>query len=166
MHPAELARHGLGLADTTPVRLRGFRRSFCQEPSWRASGSAARGVLTVRPAEGCWLNGLLIHGLDGAAIDALDQRERGYVRTALAFDALEPYDWGAGMGPEQPVAYLGREEKFNTAILPNEEYMGICVAGAARLGAGFLRDFLLSTHLADGGRLMDHRPELAKSIGS
>lgn len=165
MHPAELARHGLAEHPATLVRLRGFRRSFCQEPSWRRSDSAARGVLTVRREAGCWLNGLLIQDLRPGALPALDRRERGYVRTPLAADALEPYEPGADLGPGQPIVYLGREEKFNAGILPNEEYLGICATGAGRWGPSFLRDFLLSTHLGEGGRLLDERPDLAELVG-
>lgn len=160
LHPDELARHGLESASCTPVRVSGFLRSFCQEPSWRPATSEERGVLTVRPSAEHWFNALRIDGFGAEALAELDHRERGYRRAAVPPDRLRGY------GPEplarapECVLYLGREEKFNAAILPGADYLELCVAGAAAWGPDFLRDFLETTFVQDRVPLLEHRPSL------
>lgn len=149
LHPDELARHAWEHAPRSPVRVQGFRRSFCQEPSWRLATSMERAVLTVQPSSEHWMNALLIHGFDARALADLDYRERGYTRVAIPPEQIEPYESDAGIVAGETVLYLGREEKYNAQILPSEEYLQICLAGAAAWGEHFLRDFLRSTFVQD-----------------
>lgn len=106
------------------------------------------------------MNALLIHGFDARALAAVDRRERGYVRVAVAPERIEPYQGKPDRIDADTVLYLGREEKFNAEILPSEEYLQICLAGAAVPGETFLRDFLQSTFVHDHVSLLDSRPDL------
>lgn len=160
LHPEELARHGIDPAACAPVRVRGFRRSFCQEPSWRPAVSEARAVLTVRPDPEHWLNAVLVPGLDADRVAELDHRERGYVRTGVPPERLEPYPGAAPAEAGEAVLYLGREDKFNRAILPSESYLDLCLEGAAAWGEDFLRDFVDTTFVQGEVPLLRHRPAL------
>lgn len=165
MHPAELVRHGPPNARTTAVRVHGFRRSLCQEPSWRPADSPDRAVLTVRPAEREWLNGVLIHGFGEGALAELDHRERGYVRATVSGAAIQPYDGELEMGSAEVVLYTGRDDKYNPALLPNAEYLDICLAAAASRGEEFYRDFLRSTFIADRDPLLVDLPVSPSGAG-
>lgn len=163
LHPDELARHGLEPASCTPVRVRGFLRSFCQEPSWRPATSDARAVLTVEPSDEHWINALRIRGFDSDAVAELDHRERGYSRAAVHASRIEIYGPRPAPGPDAGAAaviYAGREEKFNAEILPAEDYLQLCLSGAAAWGEEFLADFLRSTFVQERVPLLDHRPDL------
>lgn len=162
IHPDELARHTLRGRGATPVRVQGFRRSFCQEPSWRAASGLARGVLTVRPSPGEWFNALLVPGLTESILPGLDERERGYRRVEVEAGQLEPYP-----GAELPRCvgvhlYTGRSERYNEEILPHRSYLDLCVEGARRWGARFLRDFCTSTYVRNSTSLLQLEPDLAR----
>lgn len=163
IHPDELARHGLHRHPCAPVRVRGYRRSFCQEPSWRRGRAEERAVLTVRPLRGAWFNAVLVQGFDAAILPELDERERGYTRVRVEGAHLEPYP-SASLGDCGEVhLYTGRSEKYNERILPHDDYLALCVEGARRWGRAFLDDFLRSTYVQGRTPLRDHAPGLAPS---
>lgn len=148
MHPKELARHRLSENAAVPVRVRGYRRSFCQEPSWRVGSAGERGVLTVHPSEDAWFNGVMVCGLDTAVFESLDERERGYGRIHVPASRLALYP-----GAEDPprcrnlYLYTGRSEKYNASLLPNSAYLALCTEAASRWGTDFLDDFLSTTFI-------------------
>lgn len=165
MHPAELALHLPGDAALVPVRVNGYRRSFCQEPAWRAGLDRERGVLTVRASQQDWFNGVLVCGPDDAALARLDHRERGYDRVGLATSQLTvyaPYTHGglapvarsaesaraAVEGVSDVAIYVGHADRYNHALLPNADYAELCTAAAEYWGDAFLSDFLATTFIA------------------
>jgi hypothetical protein len=174
MHPAERAAHGARDRPVVPVRVRGFRRSFEQEPSWRGDGGDGRGVLTVRRSAGHWLNAVLIPGFTDGELASLDQRERGYTRTPVPPSAIEAYPSGArdstaragsptrgatdpaGLEHEEIVVYVGRDGLRNQELRPNPAYLELCVEAARRLGPEFLDDFLATTFV--GSTTLADRP--------
>jgi hypothetical protein len=144
MHPAELEGHCKGMR-TWPVRVRGYRRSFSQEPSWRPGDGIERGVLTVRTSAGDWFNAILVEGCD-AGRGQLDDRERGYARETLRRASVESYgDTIPGLSSRQITLYIGRPEKRNESLLPNREYLGICTDAAEGWGREFAADFMRTT---------------------
>ncbi len=163
MHPAELAAHLGRDHAVVPVRVRGFRRSFEQEPSWRKGGDDGRGVLTVRRSPEHWLNAVLTRGFSDSELASLDHRERGYTREPVPASAVEPYatgdpaatgdagspaNGGSVMGrfeDEEIVVYVGGESLRNEGLRPNPAYLELCVEAARRLGPEFLDDFLATT---------------------
>jgi hypothetical protein len=161
IHPAELARHALDRRCCTPVRVRGFRRSFSQEPSWRPAVSEARAVLTLQRSANDWINALLVQEFDDDALAELDIRERGYIRTPVPPERIQPYATAGWASPTAPVAYLGRAAKHNPRLLPSEEYLELCLAGAAAWGPEFLTDFVATTFVQERRTLLEHRPGLA-----
>lgn len=150
MHPDELARHFAAeparMPEHIPVRVRGFSRGFCQEPSWREGAGDRRGVLTVTPSDDGWINAILVCGCDADLLASLDERERGYVRCAVPVSAIEPC--AGDVLPDalrDAVMYVGRDELRNDALLPNPAYRALCMTAAAQWGDAFLRDFLATT---------------------
>lgn len=148
MHPDELARHFAGEGPLLPVRVRGFRRSFCQEPSWRQGSGERRGVLTVRPSAVDWINAVLVCGCGPDVLRSLDHRERGYRRVAVPAAAIDPYAAADAVRvPEAAAVYAGRDDKWNPSLLPNDDYAALCTRAAGHWGAAFLDDFLATTYL-------------------
>lgn len=153
MHPAELAHHCTETR-SVPVRVRGFRRSFSQEPSWRAGSGLERGVLTVHESRQHWFNGVLICGSDADALRSIDRRERGYVRAIVPLESVEAYS-PHDIEPliHEVALYTGREEKWNETLLPNRAYLKLCIEAAERWGSEFATDFLRTTHV--GGSTLE-----------
>lgn len=149
MHPVELARH-CTWTRCVPVRVQGFRRSFSQEPSWRAGDGLERGVLTVRRSASDWFNAILVCGSNADAFRSIDQRERGYTRVLVPVTDVEPYAMHEVDALIDEIRlYTGRDEKRNDELLPNRAYLKLCIDAAARWGREFARDFLRTTHCGD-----------------
>ena len=151
MHPAELAGH-CAHTESVSVRVRGYRRSFSQEPSWRAGDGIRRGVLTVRRSERDWFNGILIRGSDVAAIRSIDRRERGYTRVMVPVRDVVPYarrEEGVLHALDEIGLYIGRDDKRNDELLPNPAYLNLCIEAATLWGSEFSSDFLHTTHVGD-----------------
>jgi len=150
MKPGELARQLGGAVLPVPVRVRGYRRSFCQEPSWRTGAAERRGVLTVRPSGEGWINAVLVCGCDPAGFRTLDHRERGYRRARVVRSAIEPYASAPELDDMDRISiYRGRSEKWNPELLPNPDYLDLCIGAAEQWGEAFLEDFLATTRVGD-----------------
>ncbi|GEM_PF-1724653 len=150
MHPEALAPKFGVAASSLPVRIRGYRRSFCQEPSWRKGAAERRGVLTVRPSGGSWVNAILVCGCGSEVFRTLDHRERGYTRVEVARGMIEPYGPGAEVDALDRISiYGGRREMWNPALLPNPGYLDLCIRAARGWGERFLEDFLATTRVGD-----------------
>jgi cation transport regulator ChaC len=145
MHPDELAAQCHGTRQVR-VRVRGFRRNFSQEPSWRTGTGVERGVLTVQPSPGDWFNGILVSDADAEVLRSLDHRERGYSREAVPATRIEAYDPAdSAQITAAVVVHAGLPDKYNSELLPNSSYLELCTDAAARWGSDFARDFRLTT---------------------
>lgn len=156
MHPEEIRTRGLEPKACTAVRVEGFRREFCQEPSWRSAESERRAVLTVKPAEGCWFNAVLVPDIGPELLPRLDHRERGYRRVEVPSERITTYSADAPEVNDAAILYSGREEKYNDAILPSGEYLELCLDAASHWGDPFLKDFMKSTYVQGRTPLLDY----------
>ncbi len=81
-------------------------------------------------------------------LELLDHRERGYVRQPVSPTHIESY---AGRRPDDDVAscaiYGGRDEKWNDELMPNPDYLRLCIEAAEQWGPEFLHDFLATTFI-------------------
>ena len=148
MHPDELATQFGGGTRCLPVRVRGFRRSFCQKPAWRSGEDGRNGVLTVRRSSTAWFNGILVGPPDPRSLERLDHRERGYTRRRVPAVAVEPYL----AAPSVPAIgeyhlYTGRDEMRSDGLAPNPEYLRLCTEAARARGRRFLEEFLSTTYV-------------------
>jgi hypothetical protein len=151
IHPGE-HRKLPGFIEAIPVHLRGYRRSFTQTPSWRRGEGRQIAVLRLEesPEDSLNLIALLFKELD---FTELDRRERGYRRIALPADQLTPFGDTPLPGLDSYHLYLGRNELHDPALLPNPEYLDLCLEGAKAWGEAFYREFLETTVLGDGKSL-------------
>ncbi len=148
INKSELTKGGFPLDSTRPVVLRGFKRVFCQEPSWRPDQGEQRAVLNVISAEHHWLNALLISGLDDRFLAAVDEREKGYDRIEVAPSCLRGYH-PLSTKPRNIYTHAGKADGQNDSIMPNASYLSICLEGAKQWGQDFYNDFLDSTFVKD-----------------
>ena len=153
IHPAEHA--GLpGLLDAQPILLSGWRRVFHQTPSWRRGEGKAIAVLDVVPSPGSDLPLILLR-FEHLDFSELDRRERGYRRLAIPEERLTSFDGTPLSLPDSLSLYTGRPELRDPTLLPNPDYLALCLEGARMWGTRFYRGFLESTFLGDGERLTE-----------
>lgn len=146
INPQEAEGMGTPPAHIIPLKLDTFKRSFSQKPAWRKSTSKNSAVLNVRRSEQDWLNAVCycFHDFD---FTALDKRERGYFRTVVQHEKVRCYQ-GYGLPELRELSiYLGKTEYQNDTILPNPDYLDICLRGAKNWGKYFYRDFLNTTYI-------------------
>lgn len=145
----ELLNNDIEILDYTPVFVKGFKREFSQEPSWRKSTSQNRAVLNVREDANHFINALLIN-IYKENITILDKREIGYKRLKVDSNCIEfKYGLKKHIRQNDIFIYVGKDEKYNNLILPNLEYMDICIQGATTWGKFFYDDFIKSTFIQD-----------------
>ena len=138
-----------------PVKLETFKRSFNQRPAWRKSTSKDSAVLNVQTSEQNWLNAVCYCYTD-FDFTALDDRERGYSRTAVQPDKINCYQGHNLPELEGMFIYLGKKEYLSNTLLPNPDYLEICLRGAKNWGEDFYCDFLNTTHINNGILLREH----------
>jgi hypothetical protein len=148
INKSELEKGGFPLDRTRPVVLRGFKRVFRQEPSWRSNRGEHRAVLNVISSEQHWLNALLISGLNNDFVADLDEREKGYNRIKVAPSCLRGYQ-RLSITSQHIYMHVGKEHKQDDSILPNTSYLSICLEGARQWGEDFYNEFLDSTFVTD-----------------
>lgn len=148
INKSELRKGGFPLDSTRPVVIRGSKRVFCQEPSWRPDRGEQRAVLNIIGSEQHWLNALLISGLNDRFLADVDEREKGYNRIKVVPSYVRGYLLTATT-PQNIYTHVGKAEKQSASILPNASYLSICLEGARQRGEDFCNEFLDSTFVKD-----------------
>ena len=156
INPAQL-RASYPLTTAYPVVVSGYRRFFNQEPSWRKGETQRRAVLNAVPSDDGYFNALLINLQNGGNFCALDEREKGYSRTLVdpsritLLDSTHPLNSSSSLAhfSEQIYLYVGKPDKRNSDILPNEDYLDLCLRGARYWGKAFYQQFLQTTYVGN-----------------
>jgi len=139
----ELLKENISFKNIEKVKIYGFKRVFNQEPSYRLENSINRAVLNIIEADKSWFNAILINNISSEYLHKLDIREKGYNKTYLKEKQVITYENNI---VSNCIIYKGRSEKRNDKILPNFEYLNICLKGAEDFGKEFLHDFLKTTY--------------------
>ena len=166
-----------------PVRVGGTRRIFnLVSPGWAKLAGGVRGrrvaALNAVPATEARMNAVAFF-LEEEEIGPLDRREFCYEKIKNVPFA----DWGklpveCSAEPENGLYYsvmdaaklkarfpqryrdeyqpLGADGLLSDDVLPQEDYLSVCLQGARLWGDDFLTFFLRHTLLADGRTTLDH----------
>jgi cation transport regulator ChaC len=151
LNPDELKKHDIDMDRVKYVKVKGFKRVFNQEPSWRKVSSNKRAVLNIEEDQEAWFNAIAITDLEKEYFEDLDIRERGYDRLHLVNGDVVTYE---GKQLDDCVVYKGKKDKQNSFIEPNEDYYKICLDGAKSHFEEFHHDYLLTTYKNKDGRLI------------
>lgn len=150
LNPEQLHQKPHLFARAYPVFVKGYRRVFNQEPSWRKGDDKHRAVLNIMESDQDGFNGLLVKLQDGSDLHQLDERERGYNRMLISQSQLASFPPISSMSKSEPIfIYVGKPEKQNDDILPNKSYLELCLRGAKHWGKAFKEQFLQTTYVGD-----------------
>jgi len=142
-------------AHAIPIRLETFKRSFNQQPAWRNNSGTHSAVLNIQTSEQNWLNAVCFCYAE-FDFKTLDIRERGYSRIPVTTDRISSYQGHHLPELKEAFIYLGKGEYRNNALLPNPDYLNICIVGAKNWGEVFYRDFLNTTYISSEILLYDY----------
>ena len=178
LHPDSLRRTlpQVSPAQIRPVQVAGARRIFnLVSPGWARLAGGIQGekvaALNAVPAKDCRMNAVAFW-LGEEEVEPLDRREFCYYKV-LDVPFVE---WAAGDGqtgsPEKGFYYsvldaaalqarfprryreefepLGADGLISDAVLPQDDYLSVCLQGAEGWGADYLSFFLETTYLGDG----------------
>lgn len=150
INPDELSQN---VTDLIPVTLCGYRRVFNQTPSWRRGEGNKIGVLNVERDEAHTINAVCLCLKE---TQRLDIRERGYHKARIATGQITCYPGHTLPEAIECYLFVGKAAMQSDEILPNHEYLKICMAGARAWGERFYREFVKTTYLADGRPLREY----------
>jgi hypothetical protein len=139
----ELKKHNITDDMIDFVKVKGFKRIFNQEPSWRKVKSNYRAVMNVQVDKNFWFNAILLKNLDEKYFMQLDKREIGYDRTIIKDGNVTTYN---GNIVNNCIIYKGKAGKQNNKILPNKDYLAICKNGARSHFSEFYDDYISTTY--------------------
>lgn len=148
----QLSKQSHLLSTVGPVWVKGYKRIFNQEPSWRQGLGKQRAVLNIEPSEQDYFNGILVEVKAEKDIRELDKRERGYVRTLIPESQLYS-SMAHSTESTHPshvdllYVYVGKPDKQNNNILPNKDYLEICLKGTKQWSDECYEQFLQTTYV-------------------
>ena len=142
----EISALGVDMSsEVCPVKVRGFRREFSQEPSWRKEEGIERAVLNVSESTSGEFNGVLLRNISQKMLEQLDHRERGYSRITVETEAIRIWGDASRVIGDKVYTYTGKPEKWNEGLLPNRGYLDACLLAAKAWGDAFYEQFCKTT---------------------
>ncbi len=142
----ELLNKNISQDRCIPIIVKGLKREFSQEPSWRKSTLNDRAVLSVFPSKDHHINGILIKDIKESELIELDHRERGYQRIEIDLSQIETKYGKNKLNNNKNYIYMGKKQKYNNKINPNPQYLELCISGAKSWGDDFYVDFINTTY--------------------
>ncbi|QKJ23516.1 gamma-glutamylcyclotransferase family protein [Poseidonibacter lekithochrous] len=141
----ELIGEGVDISSCTPVVLKGFRREFSQKSQRPIYLGSNKAVLTVIKDKNSFCNTILVPNIKEKDLEVLDYREAGYNRVKVSLDSLNFKYQALNEKIDEVYIYLGKDEFYDTSLVPIPKYLDICLKGASSWDETFYNDFLKTT---------------------
>lgn len=135
INPEQLHQKPHLFARAYPIFVKGYRRVFNQEPSWRKGDDKHRAVLNVMKSDQDGFNGLLVRLQDGSDFHQLDERERGYNRIAITQAQLAPF---------VPMPDMGKSDTSKSDLGKSDTSKSELVLAEGRFPEGVCSEAILS----------------------
>jgi len=150
----ELQKENILLENCMPVFIKGLKREFNQEPTYRKIDSINRAVLSVKEESSSYINAILISNVKKSHIENLDIRESGYFKYQVNKEKIEFKYTNEITELGEVFIYMGRDIKRNENIFPNKSYLELCLNGAKHWGEEFYEDFVQTTFVQNDSLLI------------
>lgn len=141
----ELKKENIDLENCIPVYVSHLKREFTQEPTYRKVDSINRAVLSVKEENESFINAILIKNVEKSHIENLDIREAGYFKYQVLTKNIKFKYAKQNIDLDEVYIYMGKDEKRNESIFPNQNYLQLCLNGARNWGEEFYKDFIKTT---------------------
>lgn len=146
LHKDEIYKYDSTIEDIIPVKVSDYKRSFNLLPSARKGIGNYKSVLNIQKEENQLFNGICIvyKQID---IALLDNREKGYDRITLNSQNIKTYDNNISLDSLNIYVYKGFKDMIDESIMPNVDYLKLCLEGSKQWGDEFHTDFLNTTYM-------------------
>jgi len=145
IHKDEIYKYDCNISDIIPVTVYNYKRSFNLLPSVRVGVGNYKSVLNIQESKNQMFNGVCIIYRE-INIKLIDDREKGYDRILLDKNDIETHNI-AKLDSLDIYAYKGFEHMIDYSIMPNVDYLKLCLEGSNQWGKKFYTDFVTSTHM-------------------
>ena len=146
LHKDEINKYNSIIEDIVPVKVLDYKRSFNLLPLVRVGIGNYKSVLNIQKKNNNFFNGVCIiyKQID---ISLIDDREKGYDRIKLSSKNIKTYKKSLKLKSLNIFAYRGFENMIDNTIMPNVDYLKLCLEGSSQWGGEFYNDFVNSTHM-------------------
>ncbi len=141
----ELIGEGVDISFCTPVVLEGYKREFSQKSQRPIYLGSNKAVLTVIKDKNSFCNAILVPNIKEKDLEVLDYREAGYNIVKVSFDSLNFKYQELNEKIDEVYIYLGKDEFYDTSLVPIPKYLDICLKGASSWDEQFYNDFIETT---------------------
>lgn len=129
LHKDEIYKYDCEIENIIPVKVLDYKRSFNLLPSVRVGVGHYKSVLTIQESKNDFFNALCIiyKKID---ISVLDKREKGYDRIILNPNKIKFYKDNLFPNSLKIYTYRGFAHMIDDTIMPNIEYLKLCLEGS------------------------------------
>ena len=146
MHQDEIEKYDSLIHDIIPVNILEYKRSFNLLPSVRVGVGNYKSVLNIQKSRGNFFNGVCIV-YKKLNIEQIDQREKGYNRIIIDSKNIQSKKNMDLINSLTTYAYSGFEHMIDHTIMPNVDYLKLCLEASKQHGDSFYNDFVDTTHI-------------------
>jgi len=146
LHKNEINKYDSLIEDIIPVRVLNYKRSFNLLPAVRVGIGNYKSVLNIQESQHNSFNGVCII-YKQINIDLLDNREKGYDRILINAKNIKSNTNTKLFNSIKVYTYRGLEDMIDDSIMPNVEYLKLCLEGSMQYGEEFYNSFIETTHM-------------------
>lgn len=146
LHEKEINKYDSLIEDIIPVEIVGYKRSFNLLPSVRVGIGKYKSVLNIQESKHNTFNAVCIIYKE---IDILliDEREKGYDRIIIDANNIKTSNKANLLHSITVYAYRGFEYMIDNSIMPNVDYLKLCLEGSKQYGEDFYHHFINTTYM-------------------
>ena len=154
LHKDEINKYDSMIEDIIPVKVLDYKRSFNLLPAVRIGVGNYKSVLNIEESKNDSFNGVCIIYKE-IDIALIDDRERGYDRIMLDSNNIQTYNNDILLDSMNVYVYRGFKHMIDYSIMPNVDYLKLCLEGSQQWGKEFHQDFIETTYMNNNNTLYD-----------
>jgi len=146
LHKNEINKYDSTIENIIPVKVLDYKRSFNLLPSVRKGIGNYKSVLNIQESNNQLFNGICIVYKE-IDIALIDNREKGYDRVTLNSKNIKTYNNNISLDSLNIYVYQGFKHMIDDSIMPNVDYLKLCLEGSKQWGDEFHSDFIKTTYI-------------------
>lgn len=154
LHKEEISKYDSLIENIIPIKVSSYKRSFNLLPARRVGIGNYKSVLNIQKSSNNSFNGVCIIYKE-VDIASIDDREKGYDRILINSKDIITNKKADILSSINIYAYKGLDHMIDHSIMPNVDYLKLCLEGSKQYGDKFYKNFITSTHMNNDFTLED-----------
>ncbi len=146
LHKDEISKYKSKVKQVIKIKVLNHKRCFNLLPSVRIGIGNYKSVLNIKKSKNSYFNAVCII-YEKVDIKKIDEREKGYNRIKISNDNIASYHKENIPSKIDIYTYVGLKNKENYSIMPNVDYLKLCLEASKTWGEDFHDDFIKTTHI-------------------